>query len=171
MCDVPQGPGHFGGGGPLRRLLAEQPGDDRRERAGPGRLRRFLVHDGPQGAQRGALPERGDPLHGRVQHHAEGPQVGLGARGAAQCPLRRQVLGGTDHFAGHRQGGAALDHRDPEVAQHHPAVLRDQHVRRLHVPVLHTDGVRGAQRVQHFGADVRGAPRGEGPLGPQQIGQ
>jgi len=54
------------------------------------------------------------------------------------------------HHAGLGQRRADLvEGGQAEVGQHHPAVVGEQHVARLHVAVQHAGIVRGAQRGQH----------------------
>ncbi len=85
--------------------------------------------------------------------------------------FRGDVGGGADEHAGGGDGGVALDLGDAEVGEHHPAVLGDQHVRRLHVAVQDALTVRRAQHVQHGQADLGGAPGLQDAVLPDHLGE
>src|SRR4051812_12225909 len=98
---------------------------------------------------RGPLVVRRGALDRRVQQPAERPQVGRGPRLVPTGPLRRDVGGGADEHAGGGDGRVALDLGDTEVGEHDPAVLGNQHVGRLHVPVQNALAVRGPEHVEN----------------------
>ena len=141
-------------------VLLQQTGDDLGERTGRGRRRggRGVEHR-LQGGRGVAAAERRNTLGGRVQDHAERPQVAGRAGMPAQDPLGRDVLRGTDEAAGVGQAGVALDPGDAEVGEDDPAVRAEQDVVRLDVPVQHARRVRGLQRAEHLQADPGGLAR------------
>ncbi|GAA3196309.1 hypothetical protein GCM10010486_77370 [Nonomuraea roseoviolacea subsp. carminata] len=156
---------------PLRRVLAQQPEQHRRERARAGQRRRLGVQYGAQRGQRVRPLEGGVALHGQVQGHAQRPQVRLRHGLAARGPLRRHERGRADEDAGPGDGRLVLGGGDTEVGQHRPAVLGEQHVVRLDVAVQDAGRVRGAQRLQQLQADLRHPGRGQRPLLAHQLAQ
>jgi hypothetical protein len=69
-------------------------------------------------------------------------------------PLGRHVQRRADHHVGAGDDAVAVDRRDPEVGEHHPAVVAQQHVGRFDVAVPHPGAVGGVQGGQHRQADV-----------------
>ncbi len=129
------------------------------ERTGVARLGRLVLDDRLHGRQRGGAPERGAALDGRVQRGAERPQVGGGSGILAAQPLRGEVVDRPDDLSGTGDGRVALDLGDAEVGEQDPAVLGEEHVAGLDVPVQYAGGVRGGQRAQHPQADPGGLAR------------
>ncbi len=99
------------------------------------------------------------------------PQVGGRSRLVAPGPLGGDVGRGADEHARGGDGRVALDLGDAEVRQDDTAVLGDQHVGRLHVPVQDALTVRGAQHVEDGEADLRRAPRRQGPVLADHLGE
>jgi hypothetical protein len=149
--------------GPLGGVLAQQRGDDGRERAGVPQLLGLLADHGLHGGQRGRPPERRPPLDRRVERRAERPQVGGRTRIVAAYALRRQIVDRADDLPGARDGRVALDLRDPEVGEQDAPVVGDQYVAGLDVAVQYARGVRGPQRAQHPQPDSRGLPGLDAP--------
>jgi hypothetical protein len=84
---------------------------------------------------------------GLVEDHADAVPVGGGRRRLVARLLRRHVPGRSDHLPGpgrHFPGWVEELGRHAEVQEHHPPLGRDEHVRRLDVPV---ELARRVQRV------------------------
>ena len=67
--------------------------------------------------------------------HSERVAVARGRRPLALRLLGREITGGAEHRAGHRQGVRARGARDPEVRNVDGAVSVEHEIRRLHVAV------------------------------------
>ncbi|PPS68592.1 hypothetical protein BZZ08_07386 [Streptomyces sp. MH60] len=157
--------------GPLGRVLAQQGADDGRERTGVPGLGGLLLDDRLHGGERGGAAERRSALHRRVQRRTERPQVGGRSGVVAADALGREIVDGADDLSGPGDGGVALDLRDAEVGEQHPAVVGEQHVARFDVAVQDAGGVRGAQGAQHPQADPGRLPRDDPLLVLDGVGQ
>ncbi len=139
----------------------QAPGTDRR----PGRQgQRVTQHGHGGGADVGGLA-----LDGGVQGGGQRPQVGGRAAALAAQPFGSDVAGRADEQARLGDRGQILQPGDAEVGQHHPAVVGQEHVGRLHVAVLDAVGVRGGQRVQHPQPERRHPLRRPGALGGHRV--
>lgn len=157
---------------PFRRVLGEQPVDDVRQRARVLRLLQLLGHHRGQRRDRGTLVVRRHALDRRVQQSAERPQVGRGARLVPAGPFRGDVGGRADEHAGRGDRRVALDLGDAEVGEHDPlGVGLHQDVRRLHVTVQDALAVRRTQHVEDGQPDLRGPPRLQQAVLPDELGE
>ncbi len=154
---------HLLGVRPLFGVRRQQSADQRPERSGPSRFGRLGGEDRGGRVLGGGPPERGRALHGGVQQHAQGPQVGRGPGDAARQPLGGDERGRTGQLpvvrAVVRGRLVTLGGGDAEVGEDDSAVLGDQHVGRPHVPVHDAHGVRGAQGAEEGEADSGGFTR------------
>ena len=163
-----QQPDHLGRGGrAVRRVLFQQPGDDRVQlgwhlAAQRGHRRGCLLDVLSQHLERGTAIERRRADEHLVQYAAEGVQVGGGGDRSLPCLFRRHVPGGAQGCVRAGQLVAAVDvvedQADAEVQHlHHPA--GGQHdVGRLHVPVHDACPVRGIQPSCGLRGDRGGPP-------------
>ncbi len=154
------------GAGPLTRVLAQTALDDRPQRVGDrGGTARFGAQVLVQHLEGGAAGERGAAGDQLVQQDAGTVDVDGGGLRAALGGLRRDVRGRADELVGAGQTRGVGEAGDAEVGQHRvhlAAVLLEQHVGGLQVPVHHAVGVAGAERV----GDLRGQQgRGDGGEG------
>lgn len=105
-----------------------------------------------------------------VQHDAAGVHIGAGVRGAVL-----DLLGGEIGDRAQDGAGGVRDRADrpdqAEVGDLDPAVVADQHVLRLHVPVDETRPVGGAQRGEDRLQDVQRGPRLKGAPLAQHVAQ
>jgi hypothetical protein len=157
-----EGPGvgiAVGGVGPARPL------QHRRQYAQFGGRLEVALDPGQEGGQGRVSGERdrpGDRLH---QHEGQRIDVGAGVDDTLDL-LRRGVAGGAEHGAG-RLGPAGLGQRPGQAEVRHPgrAVLVEEKVGRLHVPVDEAPGVGVVEPAGNLAADGRGLRRAE-PVTP-----
>jgi hypothetical protein len=120
--------------------------------------------------QRGARPgaERSVTTTGEDQHGTQAEDVARRPEVIALGLFRRRELRRAEvrQRQPARRGGLP----DPEVGQPRP-VLRQQHVRRVEVPVHHARGVNGAQAFRQSGRQRRHAPGGHRPVLTDPLGQ
>jgi hypothetical protein len=110
-------------------------------------------------------------LHREVQRRAQRPEVGGWSSGTVTGALRCDVLGRTEHEPGAGDEAFAVDRGDPEVGQDRPAVVREEDVGRLDVPVPDTGPVGGAQRGGDLKADRCDLPRWQRAVGLDDLVQ
>lgn len=143
------------GGRPVDGVVGEHRGQHRRERArlprGPQLARRDAIQDGVRVFHVPA--ERRGALDGGVEGRAERVHVGRGQRAPAVHGLRRQVRGGARDHPGRGDRRVAGRVRDPEVGELR-ALVGQQDVARLDVPVHDPGLVRRGQRVGDLRADL-----------------
>ncbi len=100
-------------------------------------------------------------LDGGVQGRAEGEHVRRRVRVGTPRGLRREERRCPREEAGAGERDVARGAGDPEVGDLGGAVLAEQDVARLDVPVHHARGVRRGQRGGHLGTDPGGLLRGQ----------
>ena len=116
--------------------------------------------------------ERRVPREHVIQHAPERVDVGARVDLAAGRLLRRDVRRRAERLAGHRERHvAALQARDPEVADHRVVVGRQEDVRRLDVAVHYAVGVRRRQAGRDVGTDRRRPLGAERAARPQLVGE
>ena len=147
-------------GGPVLRVLGEQPQHERFQRLGhlgaqPAHGQRRLVQVAVQHAEGGRARERHVSAEEFVQQHAERVQVGVRADRAAHRLLGRHVGGAADGRTGVGEAGGVGVHDggDAEVEDGDRAVRLDHHVARLEVAVDDRHGVHGAEHGAQLGGD------------------
>ncbi len=148
------------GVGPLQRVLGHQRLQHRGERSGAPGLRQRFADDRRQRGPHRRTAEGRRALHGRVQRHAERPDVRRGTRFPALCAFRRQIVEGADDLTALGQLGqglvaGGLHAGDAEVGEYDPAAALKQYVAGLDVPVEDPGPVCRVERVHQLGADRR----------------
>ena len=121
-----------------------------------------LVSDGDR-----AVPCEWRPARNHfVQHDAEGVDVTSGIHGLALGLFRREVAGRAHDGPGLGEAFPGLAHRsgNAKIRYFDPAVVVDQHIAWLHVPVDHTPAVGKVQCTGHVSANGGGPGGGEGAL-------
>ena len=116
--------------------------------------RRLVLHDLPHDLNRRAAVERRSQGEHLVQRGAQAVDVDARVEVLlAKRLLRRHVRGRADGVAAHRQADRRLVARQTEVDEHRPAVLAQQHVRRLEIAVNDLRVMRHRQRVGQVSDD------------------
>jgi len=166
-----------GGRPAIPRLLAQAVGDDPfqnggRVRPGFAQRRRLLVKDGVHHSR--ALAAEGLPAREHlVEHHAQRPEIGGGARALPLELLGRHVGGGPHRRPFLGEGLGVEPAGEAEVEQLHPSVRQHHDVFRLEVPVDDAGGVGGCERRGELASDGGRRGHGQAPvrLAGQELGQ
>lgn len=169
--------GHLGRRRPLRGIRVGHAADQRRpagwHRGGDPRARGLARHGALHG--RGARERRGAGQR-LQQHEPERVDVGGGRWRLAARLLGRQIRGRAHHESRRRDPVAVEQVRDAEVSQLRVEAAprhigrREQHVRRLHVPVHDAGPVHGVQPLGQLGGQLRDLGGGQRSV-PQQARQ
>ena len=165
---VQRAAGRFAAGRPLHQLV--ELAGDAGQPAGRGR---HVGVDVLVGHRHRAVADVGGGSGEQLEEdHAGGVHVGAGIGGASRDLLRRAVGHGAHHQAGAGAAGIGL-HRpgQAEVGHLHHAVVGQQDVLRLHVPVHQAGPVGGGERGQHRFHDGHRLRRAERTTFAQQIPQ
>jgi hypothetical protein len=139
---------------PLSRLLRERAAEHRIERRVRRQLRRVLLHVRPEGLGLGRTAERGRAGEKLVEDAGERVLVGAAVELPAADLLRGEVVQRPRQGAGSGYGVACCELRgEPEVGEVAVARSVDEDIRRLHVAMDETAGVRGVERVRDLTDD------------------
>jgi hypothetical protein len=169
--DAPQR-GHGLRGADTRRGILVQHADEHRgQRPGPVRRGGLLGEGGAERGQRGGPRERRPALDGGVERRAQRPHVRRRPGRLVAQPLGRDEPGRADERARPGERRVAVERGDPEVGEDDPAVVGQQHVRGLDVPVQESPAVRGGQRVQQPRADLGDPARRERAAGLDRLAE
>lgn len=166
--DRTQSAGEVLGAGPLVRVLAQAALDDGPQGVGDGRrAARLGAQVLVQHFERGPAAERRTPGDQLVHQNARPVDVDGGRLRTPLRGLGRDIRGRADELVCPGQPRGVREPGDAEVRQHRvhlAAVLHEQDVRGLEVPVDDAVGMAGGERVGDLGGQEGGGDGAERPV-------
>ena len=151
--DLDEATPHLVGVRPVLRLGVEQVGEQRFERPRAHGWATAALDDGGEHGERVVPFVRGRALDGGVQRRGEAPEVARRPPGLTARAFRWQVGRGAQQDPRAGQARVADRARDAEVGEPRPAVLLDEDVARLDVPVLDAGAVHGGEGCEQVEPD------------------